>query len=96
MKLSEKGCSKLGKVFQGFPLPSHIFIRLLDCDFEADDFQDGYCQNGKDNVTLTLEEAKKISDALEWVDGYMYSYAYKKVIEDFNKRIEQSQSGNAV
>ena len=96
MKLSEKGCSKLGKVFQGFPLPSHIFIRLLDCDFEADDFEDAYCQNGKDNVTLTLEEAKKISDALEWVDGYMYSYAYKKVIEDFNKRIEQAQSGNAV
>ena len=96
MKLSEKGCSKLGKVFQGFPLPSHIFIRLLDCDFEADDFEDGYSQTGKDNVTLTLEEAKKISDALEWVDGYMYSYAYKKVIEDFNKRIEQAQSGNVV
>lgn len=44
-------------------------------------------------VVLTIEEAKKISDALEWVDGYMYSYAYKKVIEDFNKRIEQVQSG---
>ena len=71
-----------------------LFDLLLDCDFEADDFEDGYCQTGKDNVTLTLEEAKKISDALEWVDGYMYSYAYKKVIEDFNKRIEQAQSGN--
>ena len=94
MKLSEKGCSKLGKVFRGFSLPHHIFIRLLDCDFEADDFEDSYCQNGKDNVTLTLDEAKRISDALEWVDGYMYSYAYKNVIEDFNKRIEQAQSGN--
>ena len=83
------------KSFKDFHYPL-IFIRLLDCDFEADDFEDAYCQNGKDNVTLTLEEAKKISDALEWVDGYMYSYAYKKVIEDFNKRIEQAQSGNAV
>ena len=48
-------------------------------------------------VVLTVEEAKKISDALDWVDGYMYSNAYGKDIEAFKKRIEQvekSYEGN--
>ena len=43
-------------------------------------------------IVLTIEEAKRISDALEWVDGYMYCNAYKEDIEAFNKRIKQAQS----
>lgn len=94
MKLSEKGCSKLGKVFQGFPLPSHIFIRLLDCDFEADDFESGCCQNGKDHITLTIEEAKGILWDLR--DLYKQTYGYEWVknepwFDEFKKRIEKAE-----
>lgn len=86
MKLSEKGWSKAEKYLCPECWKDTNWERPNEPEFEQDDFQE--------IVTLTLEEAKKISDALEWVDGYMYSYAYKKVIEDFNKRIEQAQSGN--
>lgn len=86
MKLNKKGWSKAEKYLCPECWKDTNWERPNEPEFEQDDFQD--------TVTLTLEEAKKISDALEWVDGYMYSYAYKKVIEDFNKRIEQAQSGN--
>lgn len=86
MKLNKKGWSKAEKYLCPECWKDTNWERPNEPEFEQDDFQD--------TVTLTLEEAKKISDALEWVDGYMYSYAYKNVIEDFNKRIEQAQSGN--
>ena len=98
MKLNEKGLLKILNacyvdedydeyVLRSLNRKENLF-EIQDTAFEQDDFQDV--------IILTLEEAKKISDALEWVDGYMYSYAYKKDIEDFNKRIEQAQSGNEV
>ncbi len=89
MKLSESGKSKLWNLFYvGIELSSNqiecINNRLCKIDFQEEDFQD--------SVILSTEEAKRISDALDMVDGYMYCNVYKEDIEAFNKRIEQAQS----
>lgn len=89
MKLSESGKSKIWNLFfVGIELNSKqiecISNRLCKIDFQEEDFQD--------SVILSNEEAERISGALDWVDGYMYSNAYKEDIEAFNKRIKRVES----
>lgn len=56
MKLTREGAARLGcHEARGFP--------VSDFEFKPEDF-DGCCQNGKDHVVLTIEEAKRIVDSL--------------------------------
>ena len=80
MKLSEKGLGKIQKwqstVALGFPMhPREI-------DFEPDDFED--C------VVLTVEEAKAVNEAIEWLCSTLEDYERERddspaLIEGWNQ-----------
>lgn len=93
MKLSEKGCSKLGKVFQGCPLPPHILPRLIGCEFDPDDFEGDHFNRKDKKVVLTVEEAKRLHDcAMFFWDDYegtkLFTYDDERFLTDMKKRIE--------
>ena len=93
MKLNEKGCSKLGKVFQGFPLPPHIFVRFLDCDFEHDDFE---TTTTPKEVRLSIDEAKLVAHSLVFGGLEMMDLdkeiRYKSLALDIERQIEQIEA----
>ena len=59
MKLNKKGLMRLLDV--AFDGDEFYQSNALEVEFEPDDFQGGCCQNGKDHITLTLEEAKELA-----------------------------------
>ena len=76
MKLSKKGLMRLLDV--AFDGDEFYQSNALQIEFEPDDFVGGCCQNGKDHVTLTVEEASNVWDSLvnlvsyvESIDGWM-------------------------
>ena len=94
MKLSREGAARLGcHEARGFPVG--------DFEFQPEDF-DGCCQNGKDHVVLTVEEAKAVNEAIEWLCSTLEDYEREHdntpaLIEGWNQmdflehRIEQAE-----
>ena len=90
MKLTHEGAARLGRhEAQGFP--------VCDFEFQPEDFKGGCCQNGKDHVTLSVDEAKEIAFKLkELSEGYFLetgnidsrSVEWSIVL---NERIEQAE-----
>lgn len=94
MKLSGKGFSKLGKVFQGCPLPPYILPRLLGCEFDPDDFEGDHFNHKDKMVVLTVEEAKRCHDCAQIALAFATERGERptrELIENLLKRIEQAE-----
>lgn len=84
MKLSKKGKSRIHEMidcaFEAHPddakgvqvLAKKYLTECDDFELEPDDFQCGYFQNGKDHITLTLEEAKELALKLMSNDEFFF------------------------
>ena len=99
MKLSEKGLKRLLDV--AFDGDEFYQSNALQIEFEPDDF-DGCFQNGKDHIALTVEEAKAVNEAIEWLCSTLEDYEREHdntpaLIEGWNQmdflehRIEQAE-----
>lgn len=93
MKLNEKGLKRLLDV--AFDGDEFYQSNALEVEFEPDDFQGGYFQNGKDHIALTVEEAEKLMKLLDlceyWLANNNVSYdcdAWASLLEG---RIEQAE-----
>ena len=96
MKLSKKGYEKLFEFFM-----SGKYFDATKCDqieFEPDDF-DGYFQNGKDHVVLTVDEVFTLKQMIQWVMkssrlSGMNKVFLEKTYNFLNKRFEKTEKSN--
>ena len=71
MKLNKKGLKRLLDV--AFDGDEFYQSNALEVEFEPDDFVGGCCQNGKDHIILTVEEASNVWDSLVNLVSYVES-----------------------
>ena len=101
MKLNEKGLGKLynSKACYYDPDTEEEVVALSYFEhvfeFEPDDFVGGCCQNGKDHIVLTVEEARRLHDcAMFFWDDYEGTQYFtnddKRFLTDMRERIEQA------
>lgn len=94
MKLSEKGLKRLLDV--AFDGDEFYQSNALEVEFEPDDFVGGCFQNGKDHVTLTVEEACEILDYLGYLHLSGGRDSFLKGLEKCNRnlyeRIEKAEN----
>ena len=79
MKLNKKGLKRLLDV--AFDGDEFYQSNALQIEFEPDDFVGGCCQNGKDHVTLTVDEARAIKTRLSDLMLVAGSDRYRKVVQ---------------
>ena len=96
MKLSKKGYEKLFEFFM-----SGKYFDATKCDqieFEPDDF-DGYFQNGKDHVVLTVDEVFTLKQMIQWVMkssslGRTNTVFLEETYKILNKHFKQAVKGH--
>ena len=78
MKLNKKGLKRLLDV--AFDGDEFYQSNALEVEFEPDDF-DGYFQNGKYHIALTVEQARAIKERLSDLMLVAGSDRYRKVVQ---------------
>ena len=96
MKLSKKGLMRLLDV--AFDGDEFYQSNALQIEFEPDDFVGGCCQNGKDHVTLTLDEVKELANKLKhnaeffFLQTGEFDYDTDELWQCLTDKIEQAEN----